>query len=154
MIHHLWTEKLCLAGSMLVVMHGRSRQNPCIYVMLLQRRRMLHSRSDVFVPRHPQWSWDWSFGQQVTPLSPRPCTTWTPISSTRTPWLWRLLGRSFRTTTATRCSPLWALEPNCPLMDGCHTSFHWYVVMLLLFHFLIIVSCFFISNFNTTEFPS
>ena len=126
MIHHLCTGKLCLAGGMLVMMHGRSGQNPFSYVISLQSRRMLHSPGDVFVPHLPQRSWDWLFGQQVTPLSPRPCTTWTPTSSTRTPWLWRLLGRSFRTTTATRCSPLWALEPNCPLMDGCHTSFHWY----------------------------
>lgn len=65
-------------------------------------------------------------GPQVTRRSRLHCTTWTPTSWTPTPWHWKLLGRSFRTTTATRCSPLWASEPNCPLMGECHTSFHWW----------------------------
>lgn len=63
---------------------------------------------------------------QVTPHSQPLCTTWTPTSSTLTPWRWRPSGRSFRTTTATRCSRLWASEPNCPRMDGCHMSSPWW----------------------------
>lgn len=105
------------------------------------------------------WTWklyltgnmfDW-FGQQVTRHSQLRCTTWTPTSWTPTPWHWRLLGRSFRTTTVTRCSPLWALEPNCLLMDGCHMSFHWWSqppLFPLCDHFFMLLA----SNLNSSEF--
>lgn len=111
---------------------------------------ILHSKSPVFVPHHPHWPRDW-FGQQVTRHSQLRCTTWTPTSWTPTPWHWRLLGRSFRTTTVTRCSPLWALEPNCLLMDGCHMSFHWWSqppLFPLCDHFFMLLA----SNLNNSEF--
>lgn len=119
---------------MLIVIHGCSKQN--IFLIAQKLHLQLHANSDVFVPHHPRWPRDWLIGRQVTPPSPLRCTTWTPTSWTPTPWPWRLWGRSFRTTTATRCSPLWALEPNCPLMDGCRMSFHWWSQPLFLSHLI------------------
>lgn len=75
------------------------------------------------------WLIDWL---QVTRLSLLLCTTWIHTSWTPMPWPWRLSGRSSRTMTVTRCSPLWDLEPNCPLMDGCHMSSPWWRLPFLI----------------------
>lgn len=66
------------------------------------------------------------FGSQGTrPNRPR-CITWARIRWMTTPWPWELSGRSFRTMTATRCFPPWALVPSCPQTDESRTSFHWW----------------------------
>lgn len=55
------------------------------------------------------------------------CTTWTRTRWMPMPWPSRLLGRLSRTTTVTRCSPPWDLEPNCPQTEESPTNSPWWV---------------------------
>ena len=64
--------------------------------------------------------------KQVTQPSPPHSTTWVPTSWTPMPWPWRQLGRSFKTTTATKCFLRWASEPSYRLTDESPTSLLWW----------------------------